>query len=385
MAILEITSPQYWILPESSDLARDWVDQVHKKEMLDYAISQKNNYDFKTIFYSVSYCRERGHFYALGPLLLNLGTDLLPMTARFSIDGGKSFTDVDCVPIQRSVSIGLNIRLMHVGVLEQENLVLELTLANGLRKTFNFKNTPKSKVNLVINTLQKDNEINWIVDWINYYRSFGVFSFHIYDNNSSNFDDLVGALRDDISDDTSIEITKWPFKYGIPKLGQSMFSQKASILEFALQSQNAKWAINCDIDEYIYTRNGDTTLYEYLSKFDDDIGCVQFSCFDAPLVKGVSYPSNISVRNLVWRMRQHKEKFKNGFRPSTIESASVHFVNLKHGFKAINPDAKDAFYLHALPLNTGWEKKHKGQGHRQLSESQIVKDERIARRMNVTD
>ncbi len=385
MADITISTPNGWVLPENSPLKRDWVAQVYEKDLLVLAEQNQDRYDVSSIFYDISYCYQRGIFYTVGPPFLNLADTLFPLSMRYSTDGGETFTPCEPKQLPHWLTAGITVFQMKVGPLEAQELLLEVTLGNGDCKSFTINNARPAPRDIVMNTMQKNNEPSWIVDWVNYYRAYGVFDFHIYDNGSDDLDSVVQALEKDVPADVKVHIVRWPYRYGIPQILYSMFSQNSTIMDFVLQAQDARWAINCDIDEYIFINPEFEQMTDFLDSFDEETCCVQIGCSDAFLMQGEAYPEALSIRDLNWRSKEIRPKFKNAFKPAIIHSASVHYVKPMEGTTTIFPDESACFYFHALPLNSGWTHNLRAKTRANKDGGKFVEDRRIAERMRWVD
>lgn len=355
MAIVTETFPQGWRFDAGSGMVRDWVPEIAKNDQLQMVTEKAQFYDFDTIFYRVSYCQERGYFYAIGPKLLNFENLVLPMKARYSVDGGVSFTELDCTVRPPWHSLRNVYVQMPVPELTPGMVNLELELANGDLCRFKIEVKPPIRKRICINTQQKNNPVKWIIDWVLYYRSYGVFDFHIYDNNSDNVREVIDALKAEVPHDTAVQITHWPYRYGIVEIYESHWCQFGTINDFLLQSQSTDWVINCDIDEFIILGPEFTSLPDFFESLEDDVAQVAFGCSNAPSFRIKNYPTPITARDLEWRTRRILKKFKNAFRPDKTIVAGIHHLVLEKGYKQAELPLEQRFYLHALPLTTGWD------------------------------
>ena len=116
----------------------------------------------------------------------------------------------------------------------------------------------------VVFTLSKNNRIEWIQDWLRFYRDVhGATAVLIFDNASTEYDgaallDAIGRL-DGIR---AAVVVNWPFKhgptgYGSKKFWDSNFSQLGAF-EVARWRflQRARSVLNCDIDELVVSKDG---------------------------------------------------------------------------------------------------------------------------------
>jgi hypothetical protein len=116
----------------------------------------------------------------------------------------------------------------------------------------------------VIFTLSKDNEIEWIRDWVRFNRDMhGADAVLIYDNASSRYTtgELLDALRS-IKGIAEAAIVHWPFRYGpqgtlVKGLWDSDFCQLGA-WEHARRRflANARSVMNSDIDELVLCDDG---------------------------------------------------------------------------------------------------------------------------------
>ena len=385
MAKLTVSYPQNWVFSKDRKVRRDWIAEIDTPEKVEVAEENSDKYDFDSIFYSVGYCRQRNFFYTVGPKLLNLEALVLPIQARYSIDDGKTFTPLEYTVLNNSVSFNNTIINFETMGLPDGLVQLDLRLACGDTKSFYFDNQPKQATAIVLNTHQKDNNVEWIVDWLNYYASMGVFEFHIYDNGSANFDAVCQSLETQVSSKVSITITAWHYRFGISQFSNSEFSQTSSILDCNYQNQSAEWLLNFDIDEYLVFDTKFESVLELLESFGSEKANIRFGCSDAPLLREFDYPENISVRDLEWRSRTIRPKYKNAFRPKMTKSASVHWVKLNEENASVIPDASTCFYLHALPLNTGWRGSNRLTARNSLLSGRFVEEYRVSDRMKKID
>lgn len=119
----------------------------------------------------------------------------------------------------------------------------------------------------VVFTMQKDNDLQWISDWAQFYHTVhGATAFLIYDNSSAAYDaaSLRAALQE-VVPHAKVIIVRWPFLYGpsgkaegaTKAFWDSDFSQNGAF-------SHARWlflgaarsVLNCDIDELVIGRGG---------------------------------------------------------------------------------------------------------------------------------
>ena len=116
----------------------------------------------------------------------------------------------------------------------------------------------------VIFTMSKDNPIEWILDWVRFNRDIhGADAVLIYDNGSSAYDSatLSAALRSVPGIRCSV-VMEWPFKYG-PQGANSWDHWDSDFCQLGAWEharwrflQNARSAMNSDIDELVLSKSG---------------------------------------------------------------------------------------------------------------------------------
>jgi len=114
-------------------------------------------------------------------------------------------------------------------------------------------------------TISKNNPLDWIGDWAEFYvRVHGADAILLYDNGSTDYD--LGDIRDRL---TSIDgladslIVPWTFPYGPgvgPRNVQDSFYCQPGALDHARRRYcaAARSVLNSDIDELVVTRPGDS-------------------------------------------------------------------------------------------------------------------------------
>ncbi len=213
----------------------------------------------QTVFYDIFYDSAKKQVIGFGPALHKLGKHNKLM---------RVLIDNQTVPF--SLTSMKMIRLLQVEMNELDskpNVQVKLQFSE-FEETFSVKTTQNlrtkttvAKPELTLTTLQKDNPVEWIEDWINWhYRLYGINRLILYDNISSNRNNLIEHLN---NMDLPVEIilVDWPFEYG---LGGGSFGQKGALNHCRLAFPvPAGYCINIDIDEYLVYQ-GNSSLLGYL-------------------------------------------------------------------------------------------------------------------------
>lgn len=111
-----------------------------------------------------------------------------------------------------------------------------------------------------ITTMQKNEPIHWIKDWIEYYnKEHGVKGFCIYDNNSTDYtvEELQAAL-DDNDLDVIVKVVNWNMPKGPnTPAWDSDFSRYVMFEHFKYKyAWCARYALNHDVDELLMMKEG---------------------------------------------------------------------------------------------------------------------------------
>lgn len=139
---------------------------------------------------------------------------------------------------------------------------IDIVFKKGLaHKKFFLKKNPFANLpreSMVLSTLQKDNEIQWIKDWMTYYcLEHEVRYIALYDNKSSNYPEIEKTLSG-----MSLPLTCILIQWDYPK---AWFRVQSAANNHCtrLLGDRGTYYLNFDIDEYLVNRS-DLTLKQYL-------------------------------------------------------------------------------------------------------------------------
>lgn len=336
-------------LSEHSDLRREATRPEH---LQDSTYSEK--FDSTTIFYDIAVVGDE--VILSGPPLLNLQPVL--ETALVKVDG-RSAHFVKTTRLERSQTTIFSFDCGKTGFPDKVEVHIE-SLGLKVEKT-GLKDLAKFLYNKnVLMTLQKNEEIQWIKDWVAYYvHNHGVNAVLLYDNESDNYSaaDLVSALES-ISKLDKIVVVNWNFKYGpqgSPWVGpgvdwDSDFCQIGAFqnCRFHWTNESNGW-INADIDELVMSRSNasvfdllkdsSTGVVGYGGKWIENIA-VGLKDGDLPRYWNFPYFSKANCNNK-WAM--NSSAIARGAHPT------AHYVrNIETSV------SDDLFIAHYKPLNSGW-------------------------------
>jgi Glycosyltransferase family 92 len=133
----------------------------------------------------------------------------------------------------------------------------------------------------VLYTHSKNNEVRWIVDWVQFHaRNHGANAVLIYDNASTKYagEDLERSLKEAFPS-FEINVVHWPYKYGPQgfKAGwwDSNFSQAGAFHDARFRFlDSAASVLNCDIDEFVVSEKGES-IFDVTEKSRN--GCTTFN------------------------------------------------------------------------------------------------------------
>lgn len=132
----------------------------------------------------------------------------------------------------------------------------------------------------VLLTLSKNNNLNWIADWVTFHKNVhGANAVLFYDNGSDAYstDDIFDTIRS-VCPSIQIAVVKWPFKYGpqggvsggvnnIPSPWDSDFCQSGVLQHARFRFlHKAKSVLNCDIDELVVGEHKSGSIFEHTEK-----------------------------------------------------------------------------------------------------------------------
>ena len=179
---------------------------------------------------------------------------------------------------------------------------------------------------------------SWIIrEWIEHYITEGVDHFYLIDNGST--DDYENKIKDYIDRITLVkDSTRMP--YGT----QSFLYQK---IFFDKIKKETKWIITCDVDEYIYARNGYRNIIDVLERLPSIIETVWIPWKIFGSNNHVNHPSNIV--SSFFRRSNEPDNFlghgKSIFKTKNLVNFGCcgHYVEIKNNSRIHTPSG-DNYY-----------------------------------------
>ena len=168
--------------------------------------------DTKTIFYDIYIDPVTRRLCGIGPRLYNLETEIFPL----DIFVGSKRIDFFITKVKKQFFLESKYKI------EPSEKLVDITLRfKSFECSFSLNNSStdawlvnSSNSRLTICTLQKDNHIVWIKDWIKWHcRLYGVKRVILYDNGSENQQELITSLRE-VTNEVELIFVHWEFPYG---------------------------------------------------------------------------------------------------------------------------------------------------------------------------
>lgn len=242
--------------PWSLDIARDPL-RLPPRPYCIRGETYEEAFDFATVFCDCFWDAAGRNLILVGPPLLNLASDLDMRMLALPSGEPCPFTIHDLDRLTRTVvhpppgATGLKIR----------STAGEAILAPQPNLSDIFAGRR------VLLTMSKNNEIQWIRDWVQFYvHHHGCDAVLLYDNNSDRYS--VGELSAELSDtfpELQCLVIGWPFPYGVfdgrsfPGYGiwDSVYCQLVMFEHARLRTLwSARSVANVDVDELVLTPSG---------------------------------------------------------------------------------------------------------------------------------
>jgi hypothetical protein len=266
-----------------------------------------SQYDSYTLFYDVFFNIDNNYLYLLGPPLLNLRQELLPLRAR--LNGMEIALSAREFFKKRYVEVRGEVDPEHVRSINR----VELDFNGVFDVVLHIERNQQERHSRILSTLQKNNRPRWIKEWIQYYRKyFHIEAVVLYDNGS----DDIQALRKELD---GVIIEDWDYPFGIVKSHPNKFCQYGSLNHCRLKYGGGARIFNFDIDEILCVDSG--WLDRQLKKFD----VVTFDSYQVPFLDCGSDDYSFGTFSKRYRVSRRGGK-KYIYRDSAVIANNVHFV-----------------------------------------------------------
>jgi hypothetical protein len=308
-------------------------------------------FDERTVLYDVFFNGDGSRLYAIGPPFSNLGKYLKNLL--LTVNGGETKFRLQILP-RKLICL-------------EAQLTCPIKEINTVNISFEdcdwSRDIPfcrvKKTIPLALTTIQKDNQIHWILDWIRYYeKAFGVDQFIIYDNFSEYQAQLIDVLPDNIL------VVPWNYPYGPTDSTVNKFLHTGQINHSRLRFEEVDTFLNFDIDELLVVH--DERVKTFIKKF----ATVRFEGYVVPYI--VVKKKRFSFSDFTKRMSLPKKGAKKySFKRKSISANTVHKVIIDGitarvfrslFFKEI--PVNQGYFLHYSAINTDWKAKTSRPGRR---------------------
>lgn len=173
--------------------------------------------------------------------------------------------------------------------------------------------------NLVACTMFK-NCSEFLEQWILYHKSIGVEHFYLYDNDSSDYEQVERICKR-YSDCCTLIQWHFPYRTKNSSLSGQTTSQNTTLYKYSKH----KWIIFTDLDEYIFSK--ESSLTDVLSQYEkkrSQISSLVMPCMWFGCSHNVEYDSTNFLQKLVYR-----KKDANGTKPGSGPKSIVIPENVK--------------------------------------------------------
>lgn len=344
-----VIRPHAVLIPDESPIKRD---ATRDKKWIDSTYAEK--YDDITVFFDIVIQDKK--LILSGPPLRNLETFI--ENADIYVDG-KLAKFVSSQELERTqLTIFTVPDVVQQDSHEVKILIDKLSINQTMRVCGEVQKALNGKKVLV--TLQKDEDLQWIEDWIRYYvKVHDVDAVLIYDNSSTSYtcDDIIETISR-IDGLSAAFVVNWNFKYGpqgAPWTGKDVpwdsdFCQIGALqnARYGHCSEAIGW-INADVDELVISRNGES-VFDALAKAGN--GIIGYS---GEWV--ANYSINLSDGELP---RYWNFPYLTGNKCGSKWTANSQALDpsahpTAHYMRKINYPQDDNFFIaHYKALNSGW-------------------------------
>lgn len=308
-------------------------------------------FDDRTVFYDVFFNGDGSRLYAIGPPFSNLGKYMKNL--RLTVNGEKIKFRLQILP-RKLICLEAKLKCQ----------IKEINTVNISFEDFDWsRDIPFCRIEktipLALTTMQKDNQIHWILDWIRYYeKAFGVDQFIIYDNFSEYQAQLIDVLPDNVL------VVHWNYPLGPTNSSTNKFLHTGQINHSRLRFEEVDTFLNFDIDELLVVH--DAKVKAFIKKF----ATVRFKGYRVPYI--VVKKERFSFSDFTKRKPQREKGAKKySFKRKYISANTVHKVIIDGitarvfrslFFKEI--PVNQAYFLHYSAINTNWKAKTSRPGSR---------------------
>lgn len=399
MAELRYLRPAPVSLPEDGPLARRFIDpRQHLPGRPPLEAADYSTYDRHGIFHDVFLSLDGRAVEAIGPPLVNLAHEILPLQATL-VDSEVRTGAPLRHRLHRFDRVTVHRFELPASHHDRDSLTIRFRFANALIVERALRRFELEPVNLQFTTIQRDNPPEWIVDWVRYLADVGVDRVLLYDNASRDSNGLRLALVA-AALPIPVVLVEWKPTYGPHRSYYNRFCQATQNNHALRCLGQATWTGFFDVDEYPvvgspsgpldfhgrYRRAPD--LRDLLARAGRRTGLVRLDSYWMPDLREDSTTADTrpSVRDFTLRERAARGKaHKYIARTQALRMANTHNGRLRLGWFSRTLAPSIAHFLHYKPLTTNWRDFGRRGDREPLDTALHVADRSVTDRFDVID
>jgi hypothetical protein len=344
--------PVSFELPASSPLRREFYKRrSHIPGVGALDESDYEGFDRQTLLYDMAIDRAGRTLLGFAPPMVNLAAELLPILAEARRSEDHRWTRLRLRRLRRfrheQWELPLPRRWGSVDSLE-----VRLRFANGLEFEARVERLQLRPVFQQWSTLQKDNPLEWIDDWMTYAADQGAERVLLYDNGSAYAAGLVEHCSR-IPVEVEVVVIPWDFPFGPPRSHYNNFAQAAQLNHASRVLGACTWQGFLDLDEYPVAPGG---LERLLRAQPRHRGLLRLDNYLVPAIEGEVKSGQLPrARDFRHRALAPRGKGHKCFsRPEGLREARTHNGRCRLGYVRRAIPIEEAYFLHFDRLTTGW-------------------------------
>ena len=330
MAVITVCPIRPVVIPADCGLRREFMSERSTVDSSTLTSRDYAEYDALTMFYDVFHCRRTGSVVAVGPPPVNLEGEIARMTVTHQGDNAILRHVVDrfwnlCV-----------VRISVPSTVRDRATSLDFrfpSFRSSVRVPLDKEPEESSPGHLALLTMQRNNQIRWITDWITWHVVLhGVTRIVLYDNASDEVEKLRAALSA-LPLGVEILLVHWPFPYGPGRSDKNRFSKLGSQNHYRLRfGGEDAWCLVLDVDEYLVVREGARLRADLLDRMPPSVAAVLVDSYVVPPCPGQPIPARRRAGLYTYRHAAPAGRaLKYVFRPIRIEYNRSHVCYPKGG------------------------------------------------------
>lgn len=310
------------------------------------------NFDWNNLWYDAIQLKE-GSILLIGPPLYKTADFIKQKCSFISLEGVR--LPFQIIEMDRAC----------VTVLQATSPIDTVMLTPGFTQIHINKQETSFDDKIVLMTLQKNNPISWIKEWIIYHSvNHGINGVVIYDNGSDQYtaSELETAIQ---IPNVTVKVVEWNVPYGPQGFDCNYYNvwdsdyAQSTMFEHAKRRYltDAKLAINCDIDELIAIDTGNlVTLIEEIETSN-----IAGVCYKGRWIEPYDIANNIPAESIPQESRSFKNYYCTDSRNNigigdkwlVIPNRVLNYQWTVHNCP-MTTRITNMYYGHYMPMNTNW-------------------------------